>query len=130
MNPFIIESSVFCEGARLEAGGKFILFGVTPPDVRLSTLPAAIPLAIWLSIRPLMVDKFRIFTRALDTDKREILRGTIDGETVSLERTALLIGPVLLTIEKIGGYDFEWSSDETNWEKMTSFNITGVGIPT
>ncbi len=102
------------------------MLGVTAGEVNISEIPAVIPIAVWISARPESKGTFSISIRVLNVDKKEIVKGDVVGEVTSLTRTVLAFGPVPVSVEKPGDYDFEWSFGENAWEKIGTYRVNFV----
>lgn len=121
-----VGSIVFCEAIRQEIGGKHILLGVTAPEVNVATIPAVIPLAVWLAIKPKDTAQFEIRIRILDTQKKPIVEGRLIGAFNNDSQVALAFGPFPIEVNEPGDFDFEWSVNEDNWTKIASYKVNFV----
>jgi hypothetical protein len=121
-----VESVVFCEAIRQEVGGKHILLGVTAPEVNVASIPAVIPLAVWLAVKPSESGVFELGFRILDVQKKPIIEGKVEGEFKDKSRTALAFGPFPIEVTEPGNFDFEWSLDESSWTKIASYSVNFV----
>jgi hypothetical protein len=118
-----VGSVVFCEAIRQEAGGKHILLGVTAPEVNVANIPALIPLAIWLAVKPNETGKFDIGIRILDVQKIAIIEGKLHGEFKDKSQVALAFGPFPIEVNEPGNFDFEWNLNGEGWKKIATYRV-------
>lgn len=127
MNKITVENVVFCENFRQEVGGKYTLLGVFAPELSVSEIPATISLAIWISGTPSALGAFTADFRTLDVDKKEVIKGKMDGEFSGSGKSSIVIGPMPLQIQKAGDYTFEWKFGGKEWDRIGALRIHYTG---
>ena len=117
MNNIKIDSVVFCEDARAELGGKYTLLGVASPELMIQSLPAAVPIAIWISGTPEKQGPFEAELRAVDEKKNVLLGGKMGGNINGLGKMSIVMGPMQLQVDREGIITFEWNFG-AKWKKI------------
>ena len=123
MNNIRIDNVVFCENARSEVGGKHTLLGVFASELHISAIPAVLSIAIWVSGTPLAAGPFEADFRVIDSKKNVLVKAKMGGDIGGTGKTALVIGPMPLSVNEEGNFTFEWNFGNKKWTKIGTLSI-------
>jgi hypothetical protein len=126
LTPPKLISAVLCDDIRQEITGKSILIGAYANELNISSLPAVIPLAIFLAIEPKEQGLVRGKLRVLDPFKMPIFNVQFDLTIANTAPHPMAMGPFPLNLGSSGKYCIQWCFDEKKWSEISFLKVNHV----
>jgi Family of unknown function (DUF6941) len=119
---------VFCDDIRREISGKDILIGAYSGDIIIPSVPAIIPIAMWIQIRTTTLGTARIRIKIIDPAGNKAGQTGFEfqpGESVGDSTAAVTLPPLMVSVTAPGAIKVYWA---TEGEEMTLIGEKTVRI--
>lgn len=121
-------SAIYCEAARLEQNGKYILIGASSGSMSVADVPVVIPMTIFMEVLPPDKGDFNFHFRVLDSSSIVLMAGNLGMSFTGVGAATIALGTFPLNVQKAGKYLVQWSFDEKKWETIKELDlIIGAG---
>jgi hypothetical protein len=126
---FDTQSVTFCEDARQELSGKYVLIGASAPDLTVSSTTISqdgnqvIPATLFVVGKPDQIGEFDATFQVVAPDKSVSIEGKFKASFIRKDSTSIIIGPLPVQLKTEGDYTFRWSFDDSYWEDLLVLTI-------
>jgi hypothetical protein len=118
-----INYSILCEDIRQELNNKFILLGVFSGDIKVSNIPAMIPLMFFVEMVISSIGSHTLYLR-LSGPGAHSAEITAAIQNLQVGGTSTLVGPKMeILFDQEGTFILEVSEDQKTWHKLLSKKV-------
>ncbi len=122
-------SAIYCEAARLEQNGKYILIGASAAAMSVPIVPVVIPVTIFMEVLPPDKGDFRFHFRFIDSSSTVLLAGNLGLNFSGTELTTIALGTFPLNIQRAGKFLVQWSFNDKDWETIKELDVVVASDP-
>lgn len=123
---YTIKNVIICENVRQEKNDKYIIIGVFPADVLVSSFPARLQFAAYIEIDPERLGRLQMFLRVYLGDSSPELKPAevrIEMEIIKRETLGVATPSIGFQLNSANILRIDASSDGNKWISIASRNI-------